>query len=305
VYAGSVNRDELDWDDLRYLLAAVRAGTLAGASRALGVEHTTIGRRLSSLERALGTPLLRRGPEGLTPTPLGEALVPLVEKVEQAVAGVRDLVAVHRARVRLAMPSGFASLFAPHVASLQHEHPGLALELVSSARLVDLKKGEADLAIRIGPIADKDLVVRKLGETGWALYASHDYLARREAPRNPDDLGGHDLIGFDPSLAGVPAAKWLDARGRGATVVVRSREASDMLAAAISGVGLAVLPCMLGDAEPRLERLTVDVVATRPISLVYRREAKLSPQVRTVIRMVADVMRGHARGIAGGRPPIS
>jgi DNA-binding transcriptional LysR family regulator len=293
--------EELNWDDLRYFLGAVRARTLAGAARALRVEHTTIGRRLSSLERSLGAPLVLRGPGGLTLTPLGESVVPLVEKVEQAVVAVRDLVSIRRARVRLAVPSGFTTLFTPHVAQLLEAHPKLSLELVSGARPVDLKKGEADLAIRVGPVADKDLVARKICDVGWALYASSAYLARREAPRNPNDLSGHEVIGFDPSLAGVPAAQWLEARSASAKVVMRSREATDMLAAATSGVGLAALPCMFGDPEPKLTRLTPDVIASRTVSLIYRREAKLSPEVRAVIRMVVEVMREHADLIGGAR----
>jgi DNA-binding transcriptional LysR family regulator len=299
MYVSPMADEELNWDDLRYFMGAVRAGTLAGAARAMRVEHTTIGRRLSSLERSLGGPLVLRGPEGLKLTPLGEVVVPLVEQVEQAVIAVRDLVSARRARVRLALPSGFTTLFTPRVAQLQREHPKLSLELLSGAHPVDLKKGEADLAVRVGPVADKELVARKLCEVGWALYASDAYLARQGAPRDPNDLSGHDVIGYDPSLAGVPAATWLDARSKGTNVVMRSREITDMLAAAMSGVGLAALPCLVGDHRPSLHRLTSDVIATRNVSLVYRREAKLSPEVRAVIRFVAEVMRAHAQQLGG------
>jgi DNA-binding transcriptional LysR family regulator len=292
--------EQLDWDDLRYFLGAARAGTLAGASRAMKVEHTTIGRRLSSLEDTLGAPLVLRGPDGLKLTPLGEAVVPLVEQVERAVAAVRDAMAAQRARVRLAVPSGFTSLFTPHIAELQKEHPGLSLEVVSGARPVDLKKGEADLAVRVGPIADKDLVARKLCESGWSLYASDTYLQRRGAPESTDDLTGHDLIGFDPSLARAPQAKWLEARSAGANIVMRSREVADMLAAARSGVGLCALPCMVGDPDPLLTRLT-GLIATPNISLVYRREAKVSREARAVMRMVVEVMRENADRIQGKR----
>jgi len=297
--------EDLDWDDLRYFLAAVRAGTLAAASRALKVQHTTIGRRLSSLEEALGAPLVLRGPEGLKLTPLGEAAAPLVERVEQAVAAVRDQVSARRARVRLAVPSGFTKLFTSRIAELQKEHPNLALELVSGARPVDLKRGEADLAVRVGAIADKELVARKLCESGWALYAADTYLARRGAPRDLGDLAGHDVIGFDPSLARVPAARWLEARCANANVVMRSREVTDMLAAALSGVGLCALPCLVADAEPTLARLTTELIARPTISLVYRREVKLSREVRAVIRMVVDVMReneGRIRGTSRSAP---
>jgi DNA-binding transcriptional LysR family regulator len=177
----------------------------------------------------------------------------------------------------------------------------LSLELVSGARRVDLKKGEADLAIRVGPVVDKELVTRKLGEVGYALYASEAYLARRGAPRNPNDLEGHDVIGYDPSLAGIPVAKWLEERAASANVVMRGREMTDMLTAAATGVGLAVLPCVMEGTEPKLARLTSAPVATRNISLVYRREAKLSQEVRAVVRMVVEVMQENAALVSGSK----
>jgi DNA-binding transcriptional LysR family regulator len=292
---------ELDWDDLRYFLAAVRAGSLASASRAMKVRHTTIGRRLSSLESTLGAPLVLRGPGGLEPTALGRAVALRVEDIEQAVAAVRELVSARRARVRLAVPSGFTVLFSARVAELQREHPKLSLELVSGARPVDLSKGEADLAVRVGAIVDENLIVRKLCESGWALYAADSYVARRGVPRDLDDLSGHDVIGFDPMVARMPAAQWLEPRAAKANVVMRNREVTDMLAAALSGVGLCALPCMVADVEPKLRRLTRQLIARPSISLVYRREARLSREVRAVIRMVVGVVGEHAQRIRGTR----
>src|SRR5260221_2992198 len=229
--------DDLNWDDLRYLLRAIEAKTLAGAARKMRVEHTTIGRRISALERSLGAPLVFRSPDGLNLTPLGEQVAPLVEQVERAVLAVRDLVASQKARVRLAVPSGFTQLFTSGpLAQLRKDHPNLSLELVSGARPVDLKNGEADLALRSGPIADDDLIVRKVGESGWSLYGSEAYLARKSAPIDPNDLTGHELIGYDASLSAVPAAKWIEDRATKATIVLRSREMTDMLTAAFSGV---------------------------------------------------------------------
>jgi DNA-binding transcriptional LysR family regulator len=293
--------DDLDWDDLRYFLRAASATTLAGAARSMGVEHTTIGRRLASLERALGTALVLRGPEGLKLTALGEKLVPLVEDVERAVHQVEQAARSEKVRVRLAIPSGFAKFFTEGLARLRTEHPEIAIELVSGARPVDLKKGEADLAIRSGPIDDDELVVRKLGESAWSLYASDAYLARHPEPLDLAHLRGHELIGYDPSLAAVPAAKWIEERGNTATIVLRSREMTDMAAAASTGAGIAALPCGLGDEEPTLKRLTPAVIGTRPFSLVYRREAKLSDQVRAVIDFVIDVMQ-QALPRMGARP---
>lgn len=293
---------DLDWDDLRYFLRATQARTLAGAARAMRVEHTTVGRRLSALERSLGAPLVLRGPDGLQLTPLGERALPLVEEVERAVAKVRALVASQKSRVRLAAPSGFTRLFTEGLARLRVKHPELSLEIISGSRPVDLKKGEADIALRSGRVADDDLVARKLGVSGWSLYASDAYLARKPGPIDPDDLRDHDVIGYDLSLSGVPAAKWIEERATKARIVLRSREMTDMLAAVVSGAGLAVIPCSLGDAEPTLRRLTPKVVATRDIFLVYPREARLSDEVRAVIQFVVDVMREHADRLSGELP---
>src|SRR3954451_16018064 len=95
--------DDLDWDDVRYFLRAAQAKTLAGAARRLGVEHTTIGRRLSALERALGTALVTRGPDGLRLTAFGEQLVPLLEHMDRCARSLPELVSAHKARVRLAV----------------------------------------------------------------------------------------------------------------------------------------------------------------------------------------------------------
>jgi DNA-binding transcriptional LysR family regulator len=283
--------DDLDWDDLRYFLHAVRAKTLAGAARALEVEHTTIGRRLTGLERAIGSALVLRGPEGLTLTPLGERVLPLVEEVERAVQSVQRAVASNQTRVRLAVPSGFTRFFADGIARLRRDHPELSLELVSGARIVDLKKGEADLALRIGPVTDPELVARKVGDSSWALYAAESYLARRSTPADPDDLRGHDVIGYDASLASVPAAQWIESRG--ATVVLRSREMTDMHEAVASGLGLAAIPCSMGDADATLCRVS-GVLGSRDISLVYRRESRLSEPVRAVVQFVVAIMAENA-----------
>jgi DNA-binding transcriptional LysR family regulator len=292
----------LDWDDLRYFLRAVQAKTLAGAARTMGVEHTTLGRRLSSLERAIGASLMLRGPEGLRLTVLGEKAAPLVADVERSVQRLLELIASEKTRVRLALPSGMTRYFTAGISKLCQDNPGLSLELVSGARPVDLMRGEADLAIRSGPVLTKELVTRKLCESGWSLYAAESYVKRKGAPKDPNDLSGHEVIGYDQSLAGVPAAQWLEARSAKATVVLRSREMTDMGTAAVSGLGLAVLPCGMGSALPTLRRLTDRVVATRMMSLVYRREAKLSPDVRAVIRFVIQTMQSSAAEISGKIP---
>ena len=293
---------DLHWDDLRYFLEAARAGTLAAAARTMRVEHSTIGRRLTALERALGAPVFIRAPDGLHLTLLGASLLPLAEEVEHAVARIQELTSSGQARVRLAMPSGFTKLFTANLSRLRSSFPGLTLELLSGAKPVDLEKGEADLAIRSGPVPEQGLVARPVRESGWSLYASPAYLARHSFPSDLDDLSGHELVGYDLALAEVPAAKWVEQRLGQATLALRSREMTEMMAAALSGAGLAVLPCVVADDEPGLIRVTPAVLATRNLSLVYPTEARLSPPVQAVIRFVIEVMEDNADRIAGTAP---
>ena len=292
---------ELDWDDLRYFLRAAQAGTLAGAARAMGVEHSTIGRRLSALERTLGAPLVVRAPDGLHLTPLGESLLPLAEGVERSVLALHGRASQRAARVRLAMPTGFTALFSGELARLRDAQPQLTLELLTGSRPVDLLRGEADLAIRSGPVGDA-LIARPLGESGFSLYAAPSYLSRHPRPADLDDLSNHHVIGFDPALADTPPALWLAARTQRATIVLRSRELADMQAAALAGAGLALLPCLSADADAGLQRLTPQVLVRRTLWLVYPRESRVSQPVQAVIHFVLDVMRAHAVRVLGTRP---
>lgn len=289
---------EIDWDDLRCVLAAARAGTLAGAARALGVEHSTISRRLTAVEEGLGAPLFTRGPDGLALTEAGQKVIPLLEQMERAALAVTEVVSAQTTRVRLATPSGFGGLLNPHLGRFQAQHPNITLELLSSSRPVDLKKSEADLALRVGPLDDPELVARKIADVGWSLYAAPTYLARHPAPADPRQLAGHDLLGFADSLAHVPGARWLQQHGQGANVVMRYRELTDMISACLAGLGLAALPCMVTPAQP-LQRLTREVLGSQRLTLVYRKEVLVSVAVRAVLEFVTEVMAEHAPGMSG------
>lgn len=291
--------DHLDWDDLRVFLLAAQAGTLAGAARASGVRHTTIGRRIGALERALGSPLFMRGPEGLTLTPIGEQVLPLAQKVDREVQALRTFVASRRNIVRLALPSGFVTLFADDLARLSMNHPEIALETVSGGQLADLLRGDADLALRIGPIQDQELVVRSLGEVGLSLYASPQYLRQHPMADDLSDFSGHRLVAFGAELSDRSPAQWLQAHASKASIVLRTNEMATMLDAAASGAGLALLPCMLADFDARLVRLTPQVLVRRWLSLVYPRERRGSQSVRIVASFLINSMKARRNRISG------
>jgi DNA-binding transcriptional LysR family regulator len=290
----------IEWDQLRYFLAALRAGSLSAAARALEVEHSTIRRRLLGLEQSLAVPLFNRSPDGLSPTPLALELLPLLEEMERAALAITERVQSRKTRVRLATPSGFGRLLGPHLADFHAAHPGIVLEILGGSRPVDLKRGEADLAIRQGPVVeDDDLVCRPIGDVGWSLYAAEAYLQRHPAPADPRQLAGHDLLGFESGLGKVPGARFVEQHGAGANIVLRSRELVDILDACQAGLGLAVLPCLAAITYPALRRVTSEVFASSRLNLVYRKEVLVSDPVKSALEFVAAVLREYAGRMSG------
>lgn len=280
----------MDWNDLRFLLAVAREGTLAGAARALSVEHTTVGRRLGALEKALGARLFDRTPDGFRLTAAGRAVLPhaaaaesAMEAIVRAVAGEDERV---EGRVRITTSEGFTGFLVRLLPALRARHPALLVEVLSGNERLDLMRGEADLAIRIAPTDQQDLVVKKLADLGWSLYAASGY-------------AGDDVIGFDAKLGQVPGALWLEEHKKGAHVAIRCDSILSALNAALVGMGIAALPCFLADSEATLRRLTHEVIGTRPVFLVVHRDLARVARVRAVIDFVTEEMSAASARLSG------
>ena len=156
-----------------------------------------------------------------------------------------------------------------------------------------------DIAIRMGPVDGPDLIARQVGAVGWSLYASEAYLADRPDIDLANGLAGHLLVGFGAGMAGSAAQGWLDAHASHATVALRQSQMSEVVAAAAEGAGAALLPCVLADAEPRLQRLTAEVLVRQPVTLVFRRDTGEDPAGRRAVQMLATALR-NARAALGG-----
>lgn len=284
----------MNWDDLRHFAAALRQGTLAGAARELGCEHTTVSRRLDSLEAALGTKLFLRTPEGLVQTRAAAELAPLVEQmglsvqaIERRVTGLDERIA---GVVRLTAPEAFVGLVLHGLPELRERYPELTIEVRADDRALDLARGEADVALRLTPSLQPDLIVKKLSAVGGALYASPEYLARRGAPDPVHALAGHDLVGYGEPLAAVPAARWLAAHGAGAAVVFRGNTLLSVMGAAAAGMGLAVLPSIVAAREPRLLRLSKEVLCSGVLSLVVHPDIANVARIRAVMSFIDELV---------------
>jgi DNA-binding transcriptional LysR family regulator len=295
-----------DWNDFRYFLAIARAGSLAGAGRELGVEHTTVGRRLVALEAELGTRLFLRGPDGLVATEAGRRILPLAEEIEtrfdaieRRLSGGDDRI---EGTVRFSISEAFTGYFVKHFGSLRERHPNLVVQISSGNRSADLMRGEADLAVRAREVTEPDLLARKVAVVGWSLYAAPDYVARKGAPATPEDLCGHDVIGFDESLANTPGGLWLGAHSQGANVVMRGNSIVAAINATVCGMGISAVPCVFAEADSRLRRVTPRVLGGRDVFLVVHPDLARVARVRAVMDFVVELFVRDAALWSGALP---
>jgi DNA-binding transcriptional LysR family regulator len=204
----------VNWDDLRFVLALHRHGSVGAASRALKVDPSTIGRRIAALEGELGAQLVVRQPDGMKLTNAGREVVDAAEQVDARLAQLASRVGgaaeQPRGHVRVSVTDAFTTLLYSGLALLREDYPEIIVDLLVTSATADLARGEADIAIRAFRETRGDLVVRKVADVGWSLYAAPSYLARKPAAKNPCDLRGHSVIGFSDSASRTPGARWLE-----------------------------------------------------------------------------------------------
>ncbi len=274
-----------DWDDYRYVLALHRAGSIAGAARALGVDGTTVARRLSLAESALGTRLFDRERGRVVPTEAAAAVVARLLRVDEELAELRDTVSGADTRVEgevriTAVPMIFDNALVPALKGLLAKHPGLRIEaLVDGAVLGIVSRREADIAIRgARPTSDPDAVTRKLGELTYGIYCHRD-IAKRG--------GDVDWIAYAHGSLGQPQAGWIDERldAEGRRARLRGNDAQTLLQCLLQGLGKSLLPDALAREHPELERLEPDrPTPTREVWMLMHPSGR---QVRR-IQVVAD-----------------
>jgi DNA-binding transcriptional LysR family regulator len=246
----------LSWTDLQHVLAVAEAGSLLGGARALGVNHTTVLRRIASFEHELGVKLFARSPTGYTLTAAGEEIAAAartmqdtVHAMERKVAG-RDLRLTGTVRITTADTLA-ASILPPVLAAFTRAQPAIALELSTTNAMTNLSKRDADVAVRPTRNPPPNLIGRRVATVAIALYAAPSYLAHAPARRALDK---HAWLAPDDSLASTTIWRWF-AREVGGTPILRGDSLTALARAAVAGLGVCALPCYLADPMPGLSRV--------------------------------------------------
>lgn len=300
-----------DWNELRLVLAVQREGSLTAAAKALGVDHSTAFRRLNALEKRLGLRVFERLPAGLYQTTgAGERMAAAAERIEdETLALDRDIAGLdHRlsGRLRITASETLAySRLTSHLAAFRRTHPGIVVELVIDNRVLSLSRREADIALRPVRPKEGDLWGRKLCGVAWTLFASPSYLEAHGGPvTGIGDRDRYQLIGWEDGTAGIQAADWLNRNASDSAFVYRTNSLVNQSVAAKAGVGLALLPCYLGDSDAGLVRAFREPLPDLQgeFWIVTHADLKRTARVRAFFDQVGDGL-ARERDLFEGRMP--
>lgn len=281
------------WDDLRYFLAVARTGSLSGAARELGVNHSTVLRRITAYEEEQGVRLFERLPTGYALTQDAENIYADALEIEARVRAIdRHLFggdARLQGRLCLTLYHGVAPLLMPHLGEFRERYPNIDLELLITTEVRDLAARQADIAVRGTAAPPDQLIGHKVADFRHGLYTSPAYEAR--ALSAPEVILWRD----DP---GVPA--WVEQHCPGARVALRVDDVEVMAAAVAEGLGRARLPCWVADRRAGLRRLPVDLPPGGfGIWILVHADLRTSARVRAGRDFLIEVFAGHRDLIAG------
>jgi molybdate transport repressor ModE-like protein len=298
--------EKLNWDDLRYFLEVARTQRASGAAKRLGVDYTTVARRVRALEDALGTLLFDKSRSGgFVLTAEGQRLLGYVDSIESTVQSATEQIAntghALSGLVRVGSTEGFGCFFlASHLARFQDAHPNISIDLLPVPHFVSLSKREADIAITLERPEQGQYVYTKLCDYRLKLYATRDYLERHAPITSTDDLRAHRFASYIDDLAFSYELLYLARAVPGAQSRWRSTSVIAQYFAALQGRSLAILPCFMAAQEPRLEAvLPEEIVVTRAFYLSCREDLRKLKRITATWDYLRDVADKNRALLAG------
>jgi len=297
---------QFSWDDLRILQAIGEHGNLVAAAQALGLNHSTVSRRLSAVERSLGVALFDRRRSGYTPTHEGAEMVALAARVEQDIAGVARRVSrhlhSHKGELRVTTSDALLLDFlTPIIADFRVQNPEIRVEVIVGNKALNLARGDSDIAFRATLAPPENLSGRKVATVAWAVYGRRiDFVG--PAP-GPDERRRCPWVSYGKGLSGLKACRFVEDSIPGERIMYRSDSVAGVAAAIASGMGIGFLPCMHGDLVPHLVRISpIEPEVYDELWLLTHPDIRKSGRVYAFMSHCAQAI-GRQRAIIEGREP--
>lgn len=304
VAESGVNPAELDWNDLRLILAICRTGSLSGAARVMAQNHSTIFRKINAIEQKTGVRFFDRLADGYNMTDAGATVLRYAERIETEVHALsREILGQDmrlQGRIRLTAPDGMATQLLPRLlAQFCHQHPQVAIEISGGSLAMDLNRREADVAIRATSSPPDSSLGRRVCAFRFAVYAAPEYL-KRSGERPLSEYNWCFIHGTVDWLVPLIWKKKRQAQQQG---IFSSNASVAVLNAAAEGLGLTMLPCYLGDADARLVRLGEPLeTLTLELWILTHPDLRHTARVKALMAYLYSVLKSDEDLFAGRRP---
>lgn len=290
----------MNWDDLRVFLVLARTGLVSRAAGELGLDPTTVSRRVQRLEKAVGQTLLVRERAGPRLTEAGRRLLADAEAVERTAAGLGTPAEAPRAILRVSATEGFGTWFiAHHLAAFAREAAHVQVDLVATSGFLSPSKRETDVAILLARPRRGPLVTRKLSDYALRLYASAAYLGGMSPIAGAADLGRHPLVGYIPDFLYAPELDYLGEIAPGLEPTLRSTSINAQYRMIASGAGVGVLPRFIGDADAGLAAVLPGVTIRRAFWLSTHRDTRALDHVDRFVSWLVALTARRQRQLLG------
>lgn len=291
----------VSWDDLRYALAVADGGSVAAAARRLGVNHTTVLRRIQAFEKSQKIRLFDRLPTGYTLTAAGEQLVAAARNIDDMVVGLERRISGQDLKLEgiLRMTTTdtlMASVLPRHLASFRMKHPRITIELALTNTRLNLTKRDADVAIRPAKEPPSPLIGRRIADVAFAIYGAGQYLADRPGKK----LRDYVWLAGDELLANSPVAGWMRKHVPDAKIAFRADSFVALGQAVEAGLGVAALPCCLADRNKMLKRIQDPVAEmSTGLWLLTHRDLSDAARIRAFMDHMHDALTGDIASLEG------
>lgn len=299
----------MDWDHLRFFLELARAGRLVIAARRMGVDHTTVSRKIQALEKSLGLNLFLREPEGYKLTEAGRELLPQVEAMESAFVGIAHSLPLLgeqlSGQVRIGATEGYSTvLLAQQLAEFGVRYPHLKVDLLALPRAVQLSRNEADIVITLERPERGPFIITRLTDYTLQLYGSKAYLAKHSPITKKEQLKEHTFVTYVDDLLFSKELIFLDELVKPLNSSLRSTSVLAQQQAVAAGAGLAILPAFAANQDPRLQAvLPEQVTFTRTFWMLMPIELKDIARMRATWNFLREqaqaqqsILMGRALG---------
>jgi DNA-binding transcriptional LysR family regulator len=294
----------LSWDDFRLIKAIAEARSLPGAAERLGINHSTVFRRLKQIEDAVGTPLFEKHRAGYTLTAPGEEVAALADRIDEDVNGVmrklagREIAPAGELRVTT-NDTLLVHLLTPLFAEFRQQCPDVQLDILLSNQSLNLSRRDADVAIRATDNPPETLVGRRTARIAWALYGRAGGVEGEAGPDRIDILT-RNWVSLGEQLGAFKLVKWVSAHIPPERVVYKINTVLGLAEAIEEGVGIGYLPCFIGDVRPALRRLEPPQpdFAT-DLWLLTHPDLRHAPRVRVFLDFLAAEIAKRRKFIEG------